>query len=249
MHVFSLKYVLGFLLLPVLGALCAFVYLDCCVTEKALLEYFTANDETRSVILPDGTKVWLGAGSVLFCPEKFARNQRRVYLSGEAFFDVAGSGDETFRVNTEKLCVDVPAGSFGVKAYPEMKEVMTTLLSGELELAFKNGGRFVLSESGTRVDYDTQNLSLRRTAVEQRKVALSQNGFLVFEDVSFDNLLRTLERRFGVLLSCEEDMLSERRFTVMFPPDADIQEVISVLESMIGKGSIMSQKCETNQYL
>jgi ferric-dicitrate binding protein FerR (iron transport regulator) len=84
--------------------------------------------------LQDGTVVWLNAGSNLKYPVNFSDKQRDVYLSGEAFFDVASNKEWPFVVHTNELNVKAVGTSFNVKAYPNEKSVTTTLVEGIVKL-------------------------------------------------------------------------------------------------------------------
>lgn len=84
--------------------------------------------------LQDGTVVWLNAGSSLKYPVNFSDKQRDVYLSGEAFFNVASNKDWPFVVHTNELNVKAVGTSFNVKAYPNEKSVTTTLVEGIVKL-------------------------------------------------------------------------------------------------------------------
>ncbi len=84
--------------------------------------------------LQDGTVVWLNAGSSLKYPVNFSDKQRDVYLSGEAFFNVASNKEWPFVVHTNELNVKAVGTAFNVKAYPNEKSVTTTLVEGIVKL-------------------------------------------------------------------------------------------------------------------
>jgi len=74
--------------------------------------------QTSHLFLFDGTEVWLNSGSKFRYPNKFNRNERNVYLEGEAFFKVAHNKDLPFKVKTGKLEVEDLGTAFNVSAYP-----------------------------------------------------------------------------------------------------------------------------------
>jgi ferric-dicitrate binding protein FerR (iron transport regulator) len=89
--------------------------------------------------LPDGTKVWLNAGSLLSYDSNMLRKDtREVSLSGEAFFDVAKDKDRCFIIHTDKIAIRVLGTSFNVRAYPRDKITETTLMGGSIELTVNN---------------------------------------------------------------------------------------------------------------
>ena len=84
------------------------------------------------ITLPDGTRVWLNAGSSLKYPTFFANNQREVTLDGEGYFEVSENADRPFIVHTQSLDVRATGTSFNLKAYPQEECIATTLLSGKV---------------------------------------------------------------------------------------------------------------------
>ncbi len=96
-----------------------------------------------NIILPDGTDVWLNAGSKLIYNSDFGRRDRSVSLIGEAYFDVNKHDNFVFTVNTRDLDIRVHGTEFNVKSYPEEDITETTLVSGRVEV--------LLTEEGSRV--------------------------------------------------------------------------------------------------
>jgi ferric-dicitrate binding protein FerR (iron transport regulator) len=86
------------------------------------------------ITLPDGTQVWLNAGTTVRYPETFSEGQRDLYLTGEAFFKVKTDKSRPFIVHTEKLNIKALGTAFNVKAYPSENKVSTTLVEGIVKL-------------------------------------------------------------------------------------------------------------------
>lgn len=86
------------------------------------------------IILPDGTQVWLNAGTTIRYPGNFSGSQRDLYLSGEAFFKVKTDRSRPFIVHTAKLNIKAIGTTFNVKAYPTENKVSTTLVEGIVKL-------------------------------------------------------------------------------------------------------------------
>jgi len=88
--------------------------------------------------LPDGSKVWLNAGSRLDYNLEFGRKTRIVKLTGEAFFDVKTDSSKPFIVKAGKLAIKAYGTAFNVKAYPEENTITTTLVRGKVVIAGKD---------------------------------------------------------------------------------------------------------------
>ncbi len=87
-----------------------------------------------SISLPDGSSVWLNAGSSITYRSDFSRNNRHVSLTGEAYFDVKPDKDSHFIVNTRDMAIKVLGTKFNVKSYPDEAVTETTLIDGSIEI-------------------------------------------------------------------------------------------------------------------
>ena len=112
-----------------------------------------------SIVLPDGSKVWINSGSTLTYGSNFNKN-REVVLSGEAYFDVKHQKNESFTVNTSDLRIRVLGTEFNVKSYPEEDIIETTLISGQLMLLPKqlnvSDGRQTILHSDQKAYYSKE---------------------------------------------------------------------------------------------
>ena len=86
------------------------------------------------ITLPDGTKAWLNAGTELTYNEDYGQKKRTLFLTGEAFFDVAKDKEHPFIVNASDVVIQALGTQFNVKAYPEEKIITTTLVEGKIDV-------------------------------------------------------------------------------------------------------------------
>lgn len=91
-----------------------------------------------SVTLPDGTKVWINAGSKLSYDNDFGNALREVNLIGEAFFDVTHNAEKPFIIHTSKMDIRVLGTEFNVRCYPDEEKIETSLIRGRIEVTLKN---------------------------------------------------------------------------------------------------------------
>lgn len=99
-----------------------------------LQQLVTQSGSRSQIKLPDGTTVWLNAGSRLDYPKQFSGKQREVTLTGEAFFNVAKDAQHPFIVNTTAFSIRVLGTTFNVRAYPGEENAVTSLVSGVVEV-------------------------------------------------------------------------------------------------------------------
>ncbi|MBK8713052.1 MAG: FecR family protein [Niastella sp.] len=100
-------------------------------------EVKTLNGTRTKIILPDGSHVWLNAGSKLNYQKKFDSNVREVFLSGEAYFDVVHNAKKPFIIHTATINIKVLGTQFNVKAYDDDKITETSLIKGSVEISLK----------------------------------------------------------------------------------------------------------------
>ena len=113
--------------------------------QVAFNEFRVPYGSKSSLTLPDGTKIWMNSGSRIRYPEKFALNERTIYLEGEAFFDVTHNPKRPFIVKTSHINIKVYGTRFNVKSFPEESTIETALVSGSIEIERTNSQGKVLN--------------------------------------------------------------------------------------------------------
>lgn len=195
----SLKYgwaITAVLLLAV--SLSVFVSLSIWEPPDSVTSYATSHAEQRIITLADGSVVRLNRDSNI---EVWDHNQspgiREVRLEGEAFFDVAKDPDRPFVVHTDEAVVQVLGTSFNVK---EGDEVMVAVQEGVVslrnrDLEEKSAARLTAGHFGVLSD-DGQDVKIEQTNIENYMGWM--NGYLRFESMPFHQVIRQLERLYGV---------------------------------------------------
>ncbi len=106
---------------------------------KKTSEITTKNGSKTYLVLADGTKVWLNAGSKLsYDADKYGDHFREVSLIGEAFFDVTKNPEKPFIIHTSNMDIKVLGTAFNVRCYPNEKKTETSLIRGRIEVTLKN---------------------------------------------------------------------------------------------------------------
>ncbi len=203
-----------------------------------------------AVILEDGTKVWLNQGSVLECDDHFDKENRKVMLRGEAFFDVAQNADHPFIVQLKSgVHVTVLGTRFNVKAYPNSPIMETSLLSGKIALSLNEseGDPIILKPNEkARINLDhlkktvSVNKSLHKKEVQIHALKknpvdhkLSETAWmenrLSFNNISFGDLGYELERRFGKKITFKDKKLKEYHLTGSFEKKS-LQQILEALK-------------------
>lgn len=154
------------------------------------------------VTLPDETKVWLNSESSIKYPVRFAGNERRVEINGEAYFEVAHDKKRPFLVANRKTMIQVLGTHFNVNTYGDKEKVIVTLLEGSVKIS--NGSETNMLKPGqqAQVDDDIKVLSKTDTA----KVMAWKNEVFNFTQADIAEIMKQLERWYDVEVEYEEDL-------------------------------------------
>ena len=212
-------------------------------TEEGLLVYNsakTSNDVLTfntisiprggkyDVILSDGTKVWLNASSTLRFPTSFSGNERKVFVTGEAYFEVAKNASMPFKVEANGTTIRVLGTHFNVMAYEDEAATRTTLLEGSVEIVNKSIKTILKPGNQASVDRATGVISVSRVNTAQ-SVAW-KDGKFVFDDDGIETIMRKLSRWYDVDVAYNTGNLSEKVFTGTVSRYENIAEVLRMLE-------------------
>ena len=177
------------------------------------------------VILPDGTKVWLNAASSLKYPAFFATNDRKVELNGEAYFEVAKNPKSPFRVTVNgKPGVEVLGTHFNIMAYPDESFMATTLLEGRVKV----GSTILKPGQQANVEFAEQKIQVVND-IDVNEIIAWKNGKTSFKDASIQTIMRAVSRWYDVDISYE-GKIPDKRFKGGLPRDANLSDLLSVLE-------------------
>src|SRR5690606_19308746 len=175
-----------------------------------------------NVVLADGSFVRLNSGSSLTYPVDFLMDApRKVYLQGEAFFQVTHDEDRPFYVGVEGVDVKVYGTDFNVKNYSEEPTIEVVLVEGSVSLiADHQQSEFLLtpSEMGT-VDKTKKKTSKRMVDIDL--YTSWTNGNMVFRDEAFENIILDLERSYNVLIINNNQALAQTHFNAIIETEKE----------------------------
>ena len=183
--------------------------------------------------LPDGTLVWLNAGSKMSYAQDFGINERSLNLSGEAYFEVTRNEEIPFKVHTEELDVKVLGTKFNFRDYPEDHEVVVSLLEGKVELnnlLKKEKEAFLAPDE--RAILNKANGLMTVETVTASNASQWTDGYLFFDEELLPDIVKELERSYNVNIHIANDSLNKFRFYGNFVRrEQSIQEVLDALAS------------------
>lgn len=163
----------------------------------------SAGASNREVQLPDGSTVWLRAGSQMNYPTNFAKVRREVWLTGEAYFDVKHDAQSPFRVKTNKIAIQVLGTAFLVRAITDSEQVF--VVRGMVRISAQNDSLSAITlHSGEHASMIGKEFV--RDSVADKNYLSWQNGVLVFDNVSLRSMITELARYFRVDISMSDSL-------------------------------------------
>lgn len=185
-------------------------------------------DEIQELVLEDGTRVSLNTNSRLSYPEEFGPHERRVFLSGEAWFEVEAQGGRPFYVETDELLVKVVGTAFNVRSWPESAGVSVEVGSGRVEVhAGLAGAEHVLLQKGEGLVFHRGTQHLEHVPLNPNYLAW-KTGQLYFEDTPLSEVLQTLERTYRRPITADHPSIFEEKLGGSFSHQS-FEYVVEVL--------------------
>jgi ferric-dicitrate binding protein FerR (iron transport regulator) len=220
---------------------------------KDLSEVATRIGSRTSLVLPDGTHVWLNAGSRITYEKNYGIDSREVNLTGEALFDVAHNASMPFVIHAARVDIKVLGTRFNLKSYPTDKTTETTLLKGSIEVSIKArpnekiilkpNEKLVIANDDSalhrNVSYATRAriseplVAIRKPTYESATGANIETAWvddrLAFQDEEFAALAKEMERWYGVQIAFTQPTQETWRFTGSFQKET-VQQALEALK-------------------
>lgn len=174
--------------------------------------------------LPDGTQIWLNAASSLRYPTAFTGKERKVELTGEAYFEVAANKDMPFRVISDDQVVEVLGTHFNISAYSEEGTIKTTLLDGSVNVQI--GNHSAILKPGQQASVDQ---SIQVKSVDLQETIAWKNGKTQFSNADIQSIMRMLSRWYDVDVDYQGEIINTD-FGGSISRSKNISEILKLLE-------------------
>ena len=181
-----------------------------------------------TLVLADGTTVYLNAESELRFPKQFKGQSRKVYLEGEGYFDVQRDEKQPFVVEVKQVEVRVLGTSFGIRAYMGEENVLTTLVRGRVNV--EAGGKQVELSPGQQADFNRGNDRLTVTEVDVEQYVSWKDGRLVFDNKPLEFILEELGRWYSFDVFYTNKELKGIPYSLNIKKHEDIAHVLKFIE-------------------
>lgn len=194
---------------------------------------------TTNIVLPDGSKVALNAGSRIEYSQGFGVTDRQVKLSGEGHFEIAHRENLVFTVKSQNICVNDVGTVFDFKDYPQDDIATVTLIKGKVDVS--NSKESLRLAPGERVVLDKATMLFTKEMNESANSSW-QDGHLSLNGESFTRISQELERRYNVKIQIKNDSIKSLHFNGDF--NTSTQSVEDVLTQLAKTGKLHFRKSD-----
>lgn len=189
--------------------------------------------KTFKITLSDGSVVSLNSGTILRYPEQFGINgNRKVYLTGEAFFEVTKDKKHPFIVNTNQVDIEVLGTKFNVSAYPETPTVNSTLVEGSIQMSETNNkSNIILLQPNQMATWLSHSRKIITKSVDPSFYTAWTKGELAFKDTPFSTIAKIIQRTYDVEIINENADLAKQNFTGTIKiSESSVENILELLK-------------------
>lgn len=185
------------------------------------------------LMLPDGSKVWLNSSSSIRFPTAFSGDERKVELTGEAYFEVAKNPSRPFRVFIAPplgggggMEVEVVGTHFNIMAYDDERSINTTLLEGSVKVSKGSAGKLLVPGQQSKVG---SGGDIKVTEADVEEAIAWKNGFFQFNSYDIETVMRQVARWYDVQV-VYKDKIPGGNFSGIVSRKNNISRVLEILQ-------------------
>lgn len=181
----------------------------------------------HTLVLSDGTKVWLNAASSIVYPTTFTGPQRVVKITGEAYLQVASDKSKPFFVQAGEMEVQVLGTSFNIQAYPDEKQLQATLVEGRMRVNVYKQSQLLIPGQQAQITEDKKIILVKDPDID--KVIAWKSGLFNFNGADIKTVMKQLERWYDIEV-IYEGQISQKKFKGKMDRDLTLQQVLKILK-------------------
>jgi transmembrane sensor len=197
-------------------------------SEVAYNKIQTPRGGQYQINLPDGSKVWLNADASLRYPTIFNGHERKVELTGEAYFEIAPRKSMPFKVLTDKQEVEVFGTHFNISSYIEDLSIKTTLIEGSVKVSN------IKTQTTTFLKPNQQSIltnnALEIITVDADESIAWKNGEFVFNDEKLETIMNSVARWYDVEIKYQNNNIRKKVFNGTISRFGNVSKVLRMLE-------------------
>lgn len=213
--------------------------------ELANICIATPNGSRTMVSMPDGSRIWLNAGSEITYSKGFGDTDRNVTLSGEACFDVAKDKELPFVVSTKSATLKVLGTKFTFRAYPEDRELTIELIRGHVDIESRKTGKHIDMKPNEKAVIDSRTGQMAKRNIDASRSDSWTKGELFFDEMPLRQIAHSLERAYGVRIKVSDSIAGKHFYGTFSSAGTSIDEV---LKTMSGTRQMSYRRTAPGEY-
>jgi ferric-dicitrate binding protein FerR (iron transport regulator) len=211
------------------AALLVFKWSD---TRSSYITIANPSGKIQTVLLPDGSRVWLNTATTLKYNKSFLQN-RDLQLNGEAYFQVTHDASHPFSIKAGEVTTTVLGTSFNIKAYEGENKTTVSVTGGSVKIT-DNKKELGVLKKGMQLDFDREQKTAATTSIDTTLVTEWRKGVLQFEGQSLGGITAALGRWYSVRFEFTDPALRNCRYYMSFKNTEPFQKIIAALKEITG---------------
>lgn len=206
------------------------------IQNESTLEYHVNPGVTGRIYLPDGSEVILNSATTLKTPSCFEKGKRVVELDGEGYFKVKSNKDWPMYIRTKKgIIVKVTGTEFNLSSYENDNDLKLTLVSGKVSLMDDNQDKEITVREKEEIIIPNKSsiASVGRKLADMRLNTSWKDGYLVFDNTPIDEVIKKMERWYGVTINIKDSNVKKNVFTASFNSES-LRQVLDLMNLTCG---------------
>ncbi|MCL2561185.1 MAG: FecR domain-containing protein [Rikenellaceae bacterium] len=183
------------------------------------------------IVLEDGTRVWMNADSYLRYPAVFSGGERRVFVEGEAYFDVAPDAEKPFIVETNRQVLTVLGTRFNISAYKDDGVIYTTLIEGKVSLKTVGTHAEITLVPGMQARLNLDSDQFTQHKVKVADMAAWRENVIVFEGNTLEQMMTKLARIYDIEFAFEDESIKSLLTRGTMSVKNDISQILNLIEA------------------
>lgn len=181
--------------------------------------------------LPDGSKIWLNSESSVRFPVTGNQTDRKVWLKGEGYFEIAHHKKLPFRVLSGDQQVQVFGTHFNVRAYADDPQIITTLLQGSVGISNYKTSLVKKLVPGEQATFNKHTHKIEIASINTDQAVAWKNGYFLFDNQDIGTVMKTVSRWYNVEV-VYENAYGNERFGGTFSRNANLNEILNNLQEL-----------------
>jgi ferric-dicitrate binding protein FerR (iron transport regulator) len=199
-------------------------------SSASLITVANPSGKIQLVMLPDSSKVWLNASTIIRYAKSFKKD-RQVRLDGEAYFEVTHDADRPFVVEAGDVATTVLGTSFNIKAFKTDASTKISVISGKVRVTNNSKELGILSPSD-ELKFDRRNKTRTIAPIDTNNVLAWKNGKLKFNGESFAEIAVVLESWYGIQVEFVDGSVSRCRYYLSVDNTVPIDTLLSIISKV-----------------